>query len=97
MHKGLSDHNYANDLLSCQLLQTAFTQTKKLTVFFFIGLKKTSGQAFKNHSQSTVCLHLIMELEQLTLGLCFVLYSMAGCGENTILKSLPFKMYLAWF
>lgn len=48
-------------------------------VLFYWTEKNPSGQAFKNHSQSTVCLHLIMGLEQLTLGLCFVLYSMAGC------------------
>lgn len=71
MHEGISDHNYAKDLLSHQLLQTAFTQNIDGVLFY--GTEKKSGQAFKNHSQSTVCLHLIMGLEQLTLGFCFVL------------------------
>lgn len=88
MHESISNCNDANDLLSHQLLQTAFTQ-KFGGVLFYCTEKKSSGQAFKNHSQSTVCLHLITRLERLILGLCFVLY----CSENTILKIFPFKMH----
>lgn len=72
MHESISNCNDANDLLSHQLLQTAFTQ--KFGVLFYCTEKKSSGQAFKNHSQSTVCLRLITRLERLILGLCSVLF-----------------------
>lgn len=40
MHEGISDHNYAKDLLSHQLLQTAFTQNIDGVLFYGTEKKK---------------------------------------------------------
>lgn len=76
-HEGISNHNYANDLLSRQRLHL-LKQKFDGVLFYWTRKKKKKWASFQD-SQSTVRLHLIMGLEQLTLGLCFVLYSMAGC------------------
>lgn len=49
MHEGISDHNYAKDLLSHQLLQTAFTQNIDGVLFY--GTEKKKWASFQE-SQS---------------------------------------------
>lgn len=52
MHEGISNCNDANDLLSHQLLQTAFTQTKIQWCSFLLHFKKKIKWASFQESRS---------------------------------------------